>query len=235
MAIDPHDVKAFWDARADTYGNLPFESIANLEQDPSNLALKINHESEKVFAYIGDCYKKSIVDLGAGVGQWAFRFVQRHAGRVVAVEFSARLAEIGRLECERRGIDNVDFVVSSAEEFDTSEKFDLVFVSGLFVYLNEDQANVLCSRLPEMCAPSGRIIVRDGTGHQTHFELHNAHSDHLNTRYSAIYRTRDEYESLFAQHGMSLLRDEDMFPAGSPLNKYQETRLRLYEFATVGS
>ena len=47
--IDQDKVKAFWDARARTYGALDFNSIANLEQDPENLALKVKLESEKVF------------------------------------------------------------------------------------------------------------------------------------------------------------------------------------------
>ena len=47
--IDKDKVKAFWDARARMFGSVDFNSIANLEQDPENLALKVRLESEKVF------------------------------------------------------------------------------------------------------------------------------------------------------------------------------------------
>ena len=50
--ISKEKVKAFWDARAKKLGAVAFDSIANLEQDPDDLALKVRLESEKVFAYL---------------------------------------------------------------------------------------------------------------------------------------------------------------------------------------
>jgi hypothetical protein len=35
---------------------------------------------------------------------------------------------------------------------------------------------------------------------------------------------------MFAAAGFSIVRDENMFEEGSPLNKYPETRLRIYQF-----
>ena len=96
--IDKEKVKAFWDARAKTLGAVAFDSIANLEQDPDDLAVKVRLESEKVFAYLPQVAGKTVLDLGAGVGQWVFRFVERGAAQVTAVEYSAELAEIGRRE-----------------------------------------------------------------------------------------------------------------------------------------
>lgn len=56
------------------------------------------------------------------------------------------------------------------------------------------------------------------------------YSEALKTHYSALYRTRDEYIEMFKRIGYSLIRDEDMFEEGSPLNKWKETRLRVYLF-----
>ena len=55
-------------------------------------------------------------------------------------------------------------------------------------------------------------------------------SETLKMEYSALYRTHSEYNTIFKQIGFSLLRAEDMFEEGSLLNKYSETRLRLYLF-----
>ena len=109
--VDKEKIKSFWDSRADMYSSVAFESIANLEQDPENLKLKIELETGKVQEYIGSVEGKSVLDLGAGVGQWSFRFVDGQASSVTAVEYSAPLAEIGRVEARRRGANNIEFVV----------------------------------------------------------------------------------------------------------------------------
>ena len=231
--IDQRKVKDFWDARADKYGSLDFNSIANLEEDPKNLALKVELETQKVFGLLGDIQGKRILDLGAGVGQWAFRFIDRQAKSVKAVEYSEALVKIGRKEVERRGLDNIEFVASPAERFQTDETFDLIYISGLFVYMNEDQADLLVSNLSRFCHPETIIFLRDGTSILSERHVINSkHSEHLKSDYSAMYRTATEYQELFEGEGFSLLHHENMFDEGCPLNKYPETRLRVYQFSS---
>lgn len=228
--LDKGKVKRFWDERASTYQAVAFESIANLEQDKANLALKIDLETQKVFEWLGDVKGKSVLDLGAGVGQWTFRFSARGSRKITAVEYSAPLAEIGEQEAVRQAAENIDFIVSPAEKFVANDTFDIVFISGLFVYLNDDQAEELMRNLPKACTAETVVLLRDGTGIVGRHEINDQLSDHLQSHYSATYRTRQQYLSLFAKAGFSLVRDENMFDEGSPLNKYPETRLRVYQF-----
>lgn len=229
--IDQVKVKRFWDSRAATYKSLPFESIANLEQDPANLDLKIKLETEKVFRWLGNIEGRSVLDLGAGVGQWAFRFVERGARHVTAVEYSEALAGIGRAEASARGLDNLDFVTSPAEKFIAEAPYDIVFISGLFVYMNDNQADELMGNLSRACRADTVVLLRDGTGLEKRHEIDDRPSDHLKTSYSATYRTREDYARLFDASGFTLVEDENMFEEGCPLNKYPETRLRIYRFS----
>jgi cyclopropane fatty-acyl-phospholipid synthase-like methyltransferase len=187
-----------------------------------------------VFGYLGDVRDKTILDLGAGVGQWAFRFVERRARHITAVEYSPPLAEVGRREATRRGVDNVDFVVCSAEEFTSTSTFDIVMISGLFVYLNDDQAELLVQHLPAFCHASTIVLVRDGTGINGRHEINDRFSRHLHVNYSATYRTAGDFERMFTAQGFALNRHENMFEEGCVLNKYPETRLRIYEFKRPG-
>jgi SAM-dependent methyltransferase len=228
--LDPVKVRSFWEGRAATLGQVAFESIANLEQDPQNLQRKIDDETQKVFSWLPPLAGRRVLDLGAGVGQWTFRLAERGAAEVVAVEYARGLVEIGRAEAERRGYAHVHFVESAAEAYATDEPFDLVYISGLFVYLNDDQADALMARLPGLVHPGGTLLLRDGTGVAGRHEIDDRPSDHLGQNYSATYRTRDQYVSMFKAFGFTCLRDENMFPEGHPLNKYPETRLRVYEF-----
>src|ERR1700753_1165200 len=171
MAIDQAKVKAFWDSRASKLSAVRFESIANLEEDPANLELKIRLETDKVFNYLAALGGRTVVDLGAGVGQWSLRFLERGAAHVTAVEYSQDLANIGREECARRGWRNVDFVVSPAEEFSSDATFDVVFVSGLFVYLNDDQAEKVASIIAGLSHAGSTILLRDGTAVRDRYEI----------------------------------------------------------------
>jgi len=228
--IDPEKVRRFWEGRAAVVGKVAFESVANLEQDQNNLRLKIDDETAKVFSWLPPLDGLSILDLGAGVGQWTFRFAERGADRIVAVEYAKGLAEVGMAEARRRGFPQVEFIVSPAEEFETEETFDLLYISGLFVYLNDDQAERLLNRVVRFVRPGGMLMLRDGTGIVGRHEINDRFSEHLGERYSATYRTRDEYLALMTSRGFELVRDENMFEEGHPLNKYPETRLRLFLF-----
>jgi SAM-dependent methyltransferase len=228
--LDPVKVQRFWEGRAAAQGKVAFESIANLEQNAQNLQLKIDDETAKVFDWLPPVQGLAVLDLGAGVGQWTFRFAERGAAQVVAVEYAAGLAQIGAEEAQRRGFDSVEFVVSAAEAFKTDETFDLVFISGLFVYLNDDQAEQLLRQLPAMLRPGGTLLLRDGSGVGVRHEIDDRYSEHLAERYSATYRTRDQYVAAFEAAGLHCARDENMFPEGHPLNKYPQTRLRLFQF-----
>ena len=228
--MDKERIKEFWDNRAKKYKTLPFESIANLEEDPENLQLKISLETKKVFDWLGDVKDLRILDLGAGVGQWSFRLVDRGAKSVTAVEYSADLVKIGRRESEVRKMPNLEFVVSPAEDFVALEKFDVVFISGLFVYVSDDQVGNLIKSISRACHSDSIVLLRDGTGVEQRFEINDKMSDHLQAKYSATYRTRKEYVEIFDEYGLKLIRDENMFDDDCPLNKYPETRLRVYLF-----
>jgi len=228
--IDADKVKAFWERRADAYQRVALESVANLEQNENNLHLKINDETRKVFDWLPPVDGLDILDLGAGVGQWSFRFAERNARRVLAVEYAQGLAEIGRQEAQDRDLRQVEFYAQAAEAFEADAPFDLVFISGLCVYLNDDQLARLLSHVPGFLKPGAMLMLRDGTGVAGRHEIDDRFSEHLQEQYSAIYRTRDDYVRQFEIAGLSLLRDENMFPEGHSLNKYPETRLHLFLF-----
>jgi cyclopropane fatty-acyl-phospholipid synthase-like methyltransferase len=228
--IDPAKVKNFWERRGGKLGAVPFESIANLEEKPELLALKTQLEQDCILPLLPLRPDASLLDLGAGVGQWTFRFAP-HVRRVVAVEYAATLAAIGQAEADRREVRNVEFVVSPAESFRSAETFDGVFISGLFVYLTDEQCARLMPSVRALVAPGGVLVLRDGTSIlPARHQIVDRFSDILQAHYSAVYRTADEYREIFAAAGFTLAQHGQVFPEGCPLNKFRETRLRYYVF-----
>lgn len=222
--IDPVRVKQFWDERAGRGGDDP--AVTNLEPDPALQAEKLRLEAARVADYLGALDPASdVLDLGGGTGHWAFTLAPR-VRSVHVVDYCAALIERGRA----RAIPNVTFTHAAAQDFRSPTPFDLIFLSGLLLYLNDDELDALLDAIGTYCRPTTTLILRDATGLPSRFELRDRWSDALQAHYAAIYRTRAEYLAAFARIGFVLVRDDDMFEPGSPLNKWPETRLRIYRF-----
>src|SRR5580692_9710219 len=71
----------------------------------------------------------TVADLGAGEGSFALLLSQR-AVRVIAVDTSARMIEVGREEAQRNGVKNIDYRLGDMEEIPIANaEVDVVFFS----------------------------------------------------------------------------------------------------------
>ncbi len=221
--IDPKDVKRFWDERAARHSDDP--GLTNLEENPELRDLKIRLEEARVADYLGTLPPTAnVLDLGGGYGVWAFKLAPSVAS-VDVVDYCEPLVERGTAKARELGHTHVRFFHSAAQDFTSDRDYDLVFISGLLLYLNDDELAKLLRNL------RGKVVVlRDGTGVPTHYEIAKRWSEALQANYAAIYRTREEYLAAFATVGYRCVRDDDMFEPGCVLNKFPETRLRIYRF-----
>ena len=230
MPIDQIKIKDFWDAQAKKAQKLSLNGVANLEENTDLLEMKVTLESNKIMKKIRlDKNISSVLDLGAGAGQWSFRFAEL-AKNIVAVEYSESMLELAINEGKKKDIQNIKFVHCAAQEYSSEEQYDLIWISGLLIYLSDEDCECLINNCAAMLKNNGTLLLRDGTGIQGRHEINNNYSEDLHAYYSAVYRTPEEYLSLFKRYGLNILNHEDMFEQDSPLNKWNETRLRVYEF-----
>jgi SAM-dependent methyltransferase len=106
----------------------------------------------------------NIADLGAGDGTFALLLAQG-AKRVIAVDTSARMIDVGRDLAKRNGIGNVEFRLGDMEEVPIAlEEVDLVFFSqSLHHALHPDRALKEAFRI---LAPGGRVVLLDLLKHR---------------------------------------------------------------------
>ena len=137
-----------------------FESL--LEQYESNERV-IWQKPEMIIALIDDIENKTIVDLGAGSGYFAFRLVGR-AGKVIAVDIDPRFVNF---------MDSIKYhqlTVSQLDKFETRlgtptnpelkiAEADEVLVANTYIYIQDRVAYF--SNLKKNLKPKGRIIVVD--------------------------------------------------------------------------
>jgi SAM-dependent methyltransferase len=106
----------------------------------------------------------TIADLGAGDGTFALLLAQG-AKKVIAVDTSARMIEVGSDLALRNGIGNIEFRLGDMEEVPIAPaEVDLVFFSqSLHHALHPDRALKEAFRI---LAPGGRIVVLDLLKHR---------------------------------------------------------------------
>jgi ubiquinone/menaquinone biosynthesis C-methylase UbiE len=105
-----------------------------------------------------------IADLGAGEGAFALLLAER-AVKVIAVDTSARMIEVGREQAQRHGVKNVEYRLGDMEELPIEDAtVDLVFFSqSLHHALHPERAMQEAARILKA---GGRIVVLDLLKHR---------------------------------------------------------------------
>lgn len=229
--MDRNKVKAFWETRAKLTELPRIESMVNFETDKNRADSRINAEIACINNHFPINPNDTIIDLGAGNGQWSIRF-SSNAKKVIAVEYTYGLIETAKQIASQQGVSNIDFIHCAAEMFVPSEPAEAVFVSGLFNYLDDEQYIRLLDNIPAMLTPdSGHLFLRETVSTLEHdYIIDNEYSEALGTNYFSLYRTDRRIVSDIQSRGMQLIKKGFFFEDGSFLNKWTETRLMYFLF-----
>jgi ArsR family transcriptional regulator len=106
----------------------------------------------------------TIADLGAGDGSFSLLLAQS-ATKVIAVDASDKMLEVGREQAARHGIENVEFRQGDMEELPIEDgTVDLVFFSqSLHHALHPERAVKEAARILRL---GGRIVILDLAKHR---------------------------------------------------------------------
>ncbi|MCH8898047.1 MAG: class I SAM-dependent methyltransferase [Chloroflexi bacterium] len=105
----------------------------------------------------------TVLDLGSGAGYWTDYFAKRF-DKVISVESSSSLYK--GLVTKVQTIPNARAIRANALEYKSEERFGVVFLGGLLMYLNEPDVANLLRKISTWLTPGGIIICRESTVRQ---------------------------------------------------------------------
>ena len=134
-----------------------------------------------------------VLDLGSGVGFWAEYFAQRF-GKVIAIEASRPLYEAMVARCS--SYPNATLLNEDVMTFEPSDRYSMIFLGGMLMYLNESDVVNLLERVTHFLEPGGIVLCREST----------VRSGTLTRQgdYQVVYRSVQTYSSLFSKCGLSV-------------------------------
>ena len=211
--IDQDRVEEFWDEARRAAGE---EKQTGYLQDewPTALGLeRFRREWKEVAGWLdrlavpgGAC-----LDVGCGVGVWLEVLAKRFA-RVQGIDLSGAMVASAQARMARLGLDHVQVDRKSVLELDAASRYDLIFVGGVLMYLNDDVVESMIQRLGEMLTPGGVLILRESTSSpETWYRdkpiAPGLHADPSAPRppYKAIYRTPESYRAAATRQGLEVV------------------------------
>ena len=132
-----------------------------------------------------------VLDVGCGAGAWVEIFAKRFSN-VIGVERSPLMVEAARNRVAN--MTNAQILNGDGRKDLPEGPFELIFVGGLFMYLNDSDSVALLHSLKDRLCSGGSIILRESTVRNGELLAKG--------EYQAIYRSVVLYHDLFQRAGI---------------------------------
>jgi SAM-dependent methyltransferase len=191
--IDDAAVKRYFDGAgggtASTVGMMAHEH--NL---PANAArYRIHKEVRTIIDWLNAvCDSGRVLDVGCGAGAWTEIFAKRYK-TVIGIEQSTLMLKAAKEKVA--SLPNAKILEGDARNDLPEGPFDMIFLGGLCMYLNEIDLVELLHSLKRRLIEGGAIILRESTVCQGVFLSRG--------EYQAVYRSLSLYHQLFKRASFS--------------------------------
>lgn len=116
-------------------------------------------ERPEILSYLPDYKGLRVLDLASGIGRFTRDFAKK-ASQVTALDISPAFTQMNRKN--NRKFTNIKYVTSDAMDVQFAKSsFDLVFVSGFFMYLTEAEMPKMIQKIRDWTAPGGHLFFRE--------------------------------------------------------------------------
>lgn len=138
--------------------------------------------------------EKRVLEIGCGAGRWAF-WLANTAAEVIAIDFSPEMIRLAEERRVKDAINNLHFSVCPAQEYTSTQPFDLIYLSGVDQYLTDEELSRLLANCEACLAPGGTLVDR------VTLSLGETLPVETRSGYQCIYRNIQDLLNLFQQSG----------------------------------
>jgi SAM-dependent methyltransferase len=189
--IDDAAVKRYFDGAGGGTAST-VSMMAHEHNLPANAArYRIHKEVRTIIDWLNAvCDSGRVLDVGCGAGAWSEIFAKRYR-TVIGVEQSTLMLKSAKEKVAH--LPNVKILEGDARNDLPEGPFDMIFLGGLCMYLNEIDLLALLHSLKSRLVEGGAIVLRESTVCQGVFLSQG--------EYQAVYRNVDLYHRLFESVG----------------------------------
>ena len=184
-SIDPAAVRRYFDAvgsAASTAGYMAHERKLPVAAAAYRKECELRILRDWLDAVPSDA---RVLDVGCGSGNWTEVLATRYAA-VTGIDQSTAMADAARRRLAAAR--NVRILTGDVLTDLPDEQFDLIFVGGVCMYLNDDDVETLLRCLAERLRHGGTMILRESTVRRGRRVARGA--------YQAVYRSVSDYRAL---------------------------------------
>eukprot|EP01038_Epipyxis_sp_PR26KG_P013067 gene13067-17516_t len=115
--------------------------------------IPIERARNSIISVLCDAYASngSVLDVGSGEGVFSDFLGRQQKRRYMGIDISAKAIAIGKEKRPR-----LKFLVTTAEDFNTTRKFDIIVFNEVLYYTNH---NFIMNKYKEFLSPNGLIII----------------------------------------------------------------------------
>ncbi len=143
----------------------------------------------------------TVLDMGCGIGYWT-QYFAKSFHKVIAIESSKPLYSAMKELCA--SLPNVKANNEDVMTFEPKEQYELVFLGGMLMYLNESDVINLLRKITPFLESGGIILCRETTVKEGVVTR--------NGEYQAIYRSVQTYKNIFRKCGLSVIKVQKNSP-----------------------
>lgn len=237
ITVSQEEVKAFWRKRASLYEEKGISAVICGDQNTERANRENEFDREHIIPQLGLTRTSRVIDMGCGVGRLT-KMLLPQCGHYCGVDYSEEMLQVTDQVCKQLRYSDSQAGTYSLHHLsflEAAEKgpehfgghFDAFVMMSICMYINDAELEKAFKLVPLLMKDRAVILLQESMGLGQRLTLDRISSDALQTSYSAIYRTRDEYFKLYEplfQAGFIFEEETQMPDFG---NRYPDSERRF--------
>lgn len=223
IKIDQLSIKDFYKKRAFEKKSIDIDAPVVLCGDKDKRKIKqwTSFETENRLPLLKLNSDSVVLELGCGTGRIS-KFITPYVKEYVGIDYVSEFIEIIKNRKDININENIHFLNASFQDITkfkkllpNKNKFNKIIISGgVFMYINDNELKECLNGILDIIDEKCTMYISEPIAIDERLTLNKFYSDSLESEYSAIYRTFEQYNKIFDdiyKRGFKLSLSEEFF------------------------